>query len=54
MENIIYNELFRRGYNIDVGVVEYDCKKDDRRKITQLEVGFVINQGHKGITFNQH
>lgn len=47
MENIIYNELFRRGYNIDVGVIEYDDKKDDRRKITQLEVDFVINQGHK-------
>lgn len=47
MENIIYNELFRRGYDIDVGVIEYDDKKDDRRKITQLEVDFVINQGHK-------
>ena len=23
MENIIYNDLIRRGYNVDVGVVEY-------------------------------
>ena len=27
MENIIYNDLIRRGYNIDVGVIEYDFKK---------------------------
>lgn len=27
MENIIYNELLSRGYNVDVGVVEYDLKK---------------------------
>ena len=32
MENIIYNDLLRRGYDIDVGVVEYDSKKDGDRK----------------------
>lgn len=43
MENIIYNELIIRGYNVDVGVVE------DRRgkKRKQLEVDFVCNQGSK-------
>lgn len=47
MENIIYNDLLRRGYNIDVGVVEHDFKKYGSRKKVQLEVDFVINKGHK-------
>ncbi|WP_156683282.1 ATP-binding protein [Oceanivirga miroungae] len=47
MENIIYNELLSRGYNIDVGLVEYDYKKDGIRKKIQLEVDFVINKGHQ-------
>lgn len=47
MENIIYNDLLRRGYNIDVGVIEYDYKKDGNRRKVQLEVDFVINKGHK-------
>ncbi|WP_459129349.1 hypothetical protein [Guggenheimella bovis] len=47
MENIIYNDLLRRGYNIDVGVLEHDVKKDGTRKKIQLEVDFVINKGHQ-------
>lgn len=47
MENIIYNDLLRRGYNIDVGVVEKDYKKDGIRTKSQLEVDFVINKGHQ-------
>ncbi len=47
MENIIYNDLLRRGYNIDVGVVEHDFKKEGTRKKVQLEVDFVINKGHQ-------
>ena len=47
MENIIYNDLLRRGYNIDVGVVEHDFKKEGNRRKVQLEVDFVINKGHK-------
>lgn len=43
MENIIYNELLIRGYNVDVGVVE--VREDGIRK--QLEVDFVCNQGNK-------
>ena len=43
MENIIYNELLIRGYNVDVGVVEVR-EADDRK---QLEVDFVCNQGNK-------
>ena len=47
MENIIYNDLLRRGYNIDVGVIEYDFKKGGNRRKVQLEVDFVINKGYK-------
>lgn len=43
MENIIYNELLARGYNVDVGVVE--IREKDIRK--QLEVDFVCNLGSK-------
>lgn len=43
MENIIYNELLLRGYNVDVGVVE--IRELSQRK--QLEVDFVCNQGSK-------
>ncbi|VEU60761.1 putative ATPase, AAA+ superfamily [Mycoplasmopsis bovigenitalium] len=47
MENIIYNDLLRRGYNIDVGVVEHEFKNGSTRKKIQLEIDFVINKGHK-------
>lgn len=43
MENIIYNELLIRGYNVDVGVVE--VREEQERK--QLEVDFVCNQGSR-------
>ena len=43
MENIIYNELIIRGYNVDVGVVEIR----DGQKRKQLEVDFICNQGNK-------
>jgi predicted AAA+ superfamily ATPase len=48
MENIIYNELIVRGYNVDVGMVEIK-KKDKEGKWTrsQLEVDFIANQGSK-------
>lgn len=48
MENIIYNELLIRGYNVDVGMVEYNYYAADKRKVQkQLEVDFVCNQGSK-------
>ena len=43
MENIIYNELRSRGYNVDVGMVE--VRSATERK--QLEVDFVANKGDK-------
>lgn len=48
MENILYNDLVRRGMNVDVGVVEYNTKDSDGKKIRkQLEVDFVVNKGNK-------
>ena len=48
MENIIYNELLVRGYNVDVGVVEQNVKnKDGKSERKQLEVDFVCNLGSK-------
>lgn len=45
MENIVYNELLIRGYNVDVGVVEiFDKDKEGKRIRKQLEVDFVVNQ----------
>ncbi|MCM1127146.1 MAG: ATP-binding protein [Lachnospiraceae bacterium] len=46
MENILYNELRMRGYNVDVGVVPI-AQKDSDGKVTrrQLEVDFVCNAG---------
>ena len=46
MENIIYNDLIRRGYNVDVGVVEYNQTEDNKKKRIQLEVDFVVNRGN--------
>jgi len=43
MENIIYNELLIRVFNVDVGVVE--IRENGVRK--QLEVDFVCNQAYK-------
>ena len=48
MENIIYNELRLRGYNIDVGIVPIQAKQEDGKYARQrLEVDFVANQGSK-------
>jgi len=47
MENIIYNELIYRGYNVDVGVVEIRSDEGGKRTKKHLEVDFVVNQGSK-------
>ena len=41
MENVIYLELKRRGFNVDVGVVE--IKTNDTKK--KLEIDFIANKG---------
>ena len=46
MENIIYNELRRRGCKVDVGTVEYRfVDSDNKWQRKQLEVDFVVNEG---------
>ena len=48
MENIIYNELLIRGFNVDVGIVEHS-ERDEHGKVLRkhLEVDFVCNLGSK-------
>lgn len=48
MENIIYNELLVRGFNVDVGVVQFS-QRDEKGKLIhrQLEVDFVCNKASK-------
>ena len=45
MENMIYNELLRRGYSVDVGVV-FDRTGDSK---VQKEIDFVVNDADKKI-----
>ena len=48
MENIIYNELRMRGYDVDVGVVTANEVTGDGKKIRkQREIDFVCNMGSK-------
>lgn len=48
MENILYNELVMRGYNVDVGIVEkYEKDKKGKQKVSRLEIDFVCNMGSK-------
>ena len=48
MENIIYNELKVRGFQVDVGIVEERIREDGgRRAKKQLEVDFVANMGSR-------
>jgi hypothetical protein len=49
MENMIYNELIRRGYRVDVGVVEVEQMIDGKRQQSQYEIDFVINKGSEKI-----
>lgn len=47
MENVIYNELRLRGFNVDVGMVKSRAMKNGVQENKQLEVDFVANQGSK-------
>ena len=48
MENIIFNELKVRGFNVDVGVVVVNETDKNGKKIRkQLEIDFVCNKGSK-------
>ena len=45
MENMIFNDLIRRGYSVDVGVVELERVVDGKRQQSQYEIDFVVNTG---------
>ena len=48
MENILYCDLRRRGFDVDVGVVEYNFKNQDGKSArAQLEIDFVVNRGYQ-------
>lgn len=48
MENIIFNELLVRGFNVDVGVVERSERDENGKAIRKkLEVDFVCNRGNQ-------
>jgi predicted AAA+ superfamily ATPase len=48
MENIIYNVLLIRDFNVDVGIVEHTEKTEDgKRTLKKYEVDFVCNKGYQ-------
>ena len=48
LENVIYNELKIRGYNVDVGLIsKQERNKEGNRQWKHYEVDFVCNQGSK-------
>ncbi len=46
MENVLYNDLVRRGFDVDVGVVEIATMEDGKKVRKHLEVDFVVNRGN--------
>ena len=48
MENILCCDLIRRGFDVDVGVVDQNIKTEEGTKIRkQLEVDFIVNRGYQ-------
>ena len=48
MENVIFNELKLRGFNVDVGVIEINSTNEKGNSVRkQLEIDFVCNKGSK-------
>lgn len=45
MENIIYNELVARGYNVNIGVVDSWVTHEDKRELKKYEVDFIADKG---------
>ena len=46
MENVLYCDLVRRGFDVDVGMVEHNYRKEDGKSArAQLEIDFVVNCG---------
>ena len=49
MENMIFIELLRRGYSVDVGVVEVTIVKDGKKQQSQYEIDFIVNSGREKV-----
>ena len=49
MENMIFMELIRRGYRVDVGVVELNREIAGKRTISRYEIDFIVNTGQDKI-----
>jgi hypothetical protein len=49
MENVIFVELIRRSYSVDVGVVEMTLVKDGKKQQSQYEIDFVVNTGREKV-----
>ena len=49
MENMIFIELIRRGYSVDVGVVELVLMKDGKKQQSQYEIDFIVNTGREKV-----
>ena len=49
MENVIFVELIRKGYSVDVGVVEMTLVKDGKKQQSQYEIDFVVNTGREKV-----
>ena len=49
IENVIFVELIRRGYSVDVGVVELTLVKDGKKQQSQYEIDFIVNTGREKV-----
>jgi len=49
LENMIFIELIRRGYSVDVGVVELTLVKEGKRQQSQYEIDFIVNTGREKV-----
>ena len=49
MENMIFIELLRRGYSMDVGMVEVTTVKDGKKQQSQYEIDFIVNTGREKV-----
>lgn len=49
MENVIYLELKRRGYNVDVGLIEFRERQGEEFLYKQIEIDFIANKGNNKI-----
>ena len=49
MENMIFIELIRSGYSVDVGVVELTIVKNGKKQQSQYEIDFIVNTGREKV-----